>query len=152
MRLTLRTTSRQHATNDAGVSLGTHDPTMLPTPQSMEYGSRQPVFRRTLFSRAFKSKASRLMTISVTVSFLFLVALWTVKPKRLYSVPLGADPVIPAYRMPEPMFYGDEPDSSNLKYRQKAVKHAFLHAYRAYEENAFPADEYWPLSNKPRQK
>ncbi|KAF8522523.1 glycoside hydrolase, partial [Gautieria morchelliformis] len=35
--------------------------------------------------------------------------------------------------------------------RENAVKDAFLHAYQAYEYNAFPADELWPLSHVPRQ-
>lgn len=65
---------------------------------------------------------------------------------------IAKDVDIPAYRVPEPKSYDDEPKPPNWKYREKAVKDAFLHAYQAYEHNAFPADELWPLSHEPRQK
>ena len=126
---------------------------MLPTLSPVGHDTRRRGPHRGLLRRALKSKAYRLATLSLTVSVLVLVAVWTVAPQTLYSVPLDAAQAgFPAYRMPEPMSYDDEPHPPNWAYLENAVKQAFLHAYRAYEENAFPADEYCPLSNKPRQK
>ena len=115
----------------------------------MEYDGRH---RRTIFNRALKSKVSRLGTLSAAVTVLLVIALWTVTPARFRPIMIAKDVDIPAYRVPEPKSYDDEPKPPNWKYREKAVKDAFLHAYQAYEHNAFPADELWPLSHEPRQK
>ncbi|GJJ07900.1 hypothetical protein Clacol_002106 [Clathrus columnatus] len=59
-------------------------------------------------------------------------------------------PFTPNYQL-SPKFYLDEPKPPNWSYRQQAVKEAFIHAYRAYEEHAFPADEYYPIAGTGRQ-
>jgi mannosyl-oligosaccharide alpha-1,2-mannosidase len=117
----------------------------------MDSLKRQFVHRRPLLNRALKSKASRLGILSASITILLVIALLTVSPNRYRSISLEKDVDIPAYRLPEPKSY-DEPYPPNWRYRENAVKDAFLHAYRAYEYNAFPADELWPLSHAPRQK
>ncbi|KAF8582178.1 glycoside hydrolase family 47 protein [Ramaria rubella] len=126
---------------------------MLHTPLQMEHSNRRSRFgpQRTLLGRTLKTKASRLGTLSAVVTIFLVLALWIASPKYLPRVAIQKDVEIPAYRMPEPMSYDDELDAPNWKYRENAVKKAFLHAYQAYEDNAFPADELWPISNQPRQ-
>lgn len=118
----------------------------------MESATRHFGHRRTLLNRALRSKVSRLWTLSAAITVLLVLALLTVSPKRFPTLSIQKEIDIPKYRVPEPKFYDDEPDAPNWRYREKAVKQAFLHAYRAYEDNAFPADEVWPLSHKQRQK
>lgn len=113
---------------------------------------RQSIYRQARYNRALKSKASRLWALSATITILLLITFLTVSPIRFRSISIEKDPSFSLYRVSEPKSYDDEPDAPNWKYRERAVKEAFLHAYHAYESQAFPADELWPLSNKPRQK
>jgi mannosyl-oligosaccharide alpha-1,2-mannosidase len=118
----------------------------------MEFDIRQSGHRRTMLNRALKIKVTRLGTLSASITILLVLALLAVSPTRFRTISISKDTDIPSYRMPEPKDYDDEPQAPNWRYREKAVKEAFLHAYRAYEDNAFPADEVWPLSHQPRQK
>ncbi|KIJ46884.1 glycoside hydrolase family 47 protein [Sphaerobolus stellatus SS14] len=106
--------------------------------------------RRPLLSRLIKSRAARVGTL-VAVFLLLVLILWsspsTTRPYISPDKPI----VIPAFRKADPKTYQNETDTPNWEYRRDAVKDAFLHAYSAYEENAFPADEYWPLTKAARQ-
>lgn len=122
----------------------------------MERGTRSPLMRSRIFSRTFSSKTARFVGVLAVLAFILLISL-TGSPIRLRLLPFGSTrldtkTIVPAYRVPEPLYFEDEPSPPDWKYRENAVKKAFLHAYRAYEANAFPADELSPLSNKPRQK
>lgn len=129
---------------------------MLPPPTSMER-TKIPIKRSKIFPSSLAYKHARLIGFTALLAFFLLITLWTGVPSRLRSIPFGGTPLdaeigVPAYRVPEPLYYEDEPSPPDWRYRSDAVKKAFLHAYHAYESNAFPADELWPLSNKPRQK
>lgn len=102
--------------------------------------------------RALKSKAFRLGAFSTSITALLFLAFLTMSPTRFRPVLIQKDLGLSEYRVSEPKSYDDEPNPPNWNYRKQAVKKAFLHAYQAYEYHAFPADEWLPLSNKPRQK
>jgi mannosyl-oligosaccharide alpha-1,2-mannosidase len=119
----------------------------------MEHASLQPIHRRSLLSGILKSRATRLGTLGAFVTLLLVLGLWSSSPS-ITRVPLSIekDKDVQYSRFSEPKIYDDETDQPNWSYRERAVKDAFLHAYHAYERNAFPADELAPLTNKRRQK
>ncbi|KAF8511343.1 mannosidase [Hysterangium stoloniferum] len=118
----------------------------------MEHASPQPINQRSLLSGILKSRATRLGTLGAFVTLLLVLGLWSSSPS-ITRVPLSIekDKGVSYSGPSEPNVYEDELHRPNWSYRESAVKDAFLHAYRAYERNAFPADELSPLTNKRRQ-
>jgi len=118
----------------------------------LDNASCSPLRRRTLLSRALKSKAARVGTLGAAFLLLVLMLWSTPSVNRIPLLSFDKQRKIPIHRQAAPKLYDDEPMSTSWEYRKNAVKDAFLHAYHAYEENAFPADEYFPMSKAPRQK